>query len=714
MKTFGLQVGLSARSGAIGDPVINPPAPSGEGALTAFGDYTGSGTAARQTMTLPFTPSFVIVIPENADPVMWRNNNSWHGRTQFFHNLPSQYAIGGSSGELFEPFSGPSFQVTANANKAGVSYRWIAIAQNHGDDYQEVSYIGNAISPRTLDFSDAPGDVAFVKRDSSRYAIWRTAGAAGSFSSNPGEDSGNEIISLDTDGLTVSDTVSVNENSNTALGEGIEAILFRNGDVFEAQRFIGTGSPVTLTFGFPVAGYIILHEDNATAATPHLVWTAGMGSSAKPFNGNLRSAGITVSSEMVSLPSGYSRAGEAYTVLAIADRSGGTVHTESFDLSAAQAYWVPNGSVELSNFPALSGACSFEFFGEPTLASADYFHPILMLGNATAGSFATRAGTYNGGLYAFETDPDNNGWRGGALRVIHSDYLSLDRDEGSINYYNLNSGIIAPQGDVHYVVTHDGFGHWRLFVQGELIKDYNVDLSAPTYGGRTNGGAGSVANPAILFGGQLQGAVGSSFESDFVEPGGKVYRVAAWDGLELSIDQAKARFDDVLVGGASYQGPAPTVEYDFRGGNLPTGIIAPPQAQFVSASTPVQPHMIGAGPSGSAGSIAHQPDGSMVLTAENANGRALMFAPSGRALNLRAKFTMGDASTVIVAKARASDNGDSSRPRTELYRVQAADGPGIDRVDQVTLADGEAILFIAVMAKNGQMTFAPDHGYSLA
>jgi hypothetical protein len=79
------------------------------------GTYTG--TAASHRVPLVFKPDLVVVIPEAAARPLWRNNTTWHGKSQWFDstgsasNRNSAYAIGPLVGNLWEPLNGRGCRV---------------------------------------------------------------------------------------------------------------------------------------------------------------------------------------------------------------------------------------------------------------------------------------------------------------------------------------------------------------------------------------------------------------------------------------------------------------------------------------------------------------------------------------------------------------------------------------------------------------------------
>lgn len=671
-------------------------------ALIETGSYTGNGTTTTQDIDGSFEPDIVFVMPANSDPVTWRNRTTWHGRSQFLINLPSEYSIGSKDGMVWEDFDGDGFSVTGNANKSGVTYHWIAIRDNGSGIYQSSSWVGNAVNPRTIDFTNGTADAMFIKRDSSRSAIFRWEGAANAVSAKLQEGTTTAFTSINDGGITLTNAVTVNENSNTALGEGIEGVGFFEGDNFELVTYTGDGTDNRLisTSFEPSAVMILDGVNDNTASTKHNIivtdtMTSGDG---KPF------AGVSITSSLLGgIEDGgvrlgtaeyYNVSGRDYAILVFQNNTEEDVVEETFDLSVSDKGLIANANstTTLQNFPALSGESTLEFYGRPQFGYANRYLPLIMLGTSSPGTLATEGGTYNGGLYLYSTDPDTNGWLGPTLRVIHSDYLSRDRTEGSINYYNLNTGVTVPWGkDVHILVTHNGSGHWQVYLNGEKVKDYNVDLDQATYGNRTNGGTGVDKGAHLLSGGSSVGVVGIS---------GRAYNVAVWDGTELTREEARERYESFLEGGDAYAGPDPDKEYDFRGSSLPDDVTANGSAHgpWVAARTQT-PFFLASGSVTAQGTPTVEADGDVVVTTNpgSSNGRTRFIAAVGTPITIRTRLSYNDASRIILRYGTDTTGGTG----TTVFDLT---GSGtIDRTDTITMTGpGTPVLHYVGITSAGQ------------
>lgn len=545
--TFGQlgSVGPARRAGG-GAPVAS--------LRTATGNFTGTG--AKQEVSLPFIPDIVFVWAANQAPY-WRNRTAWHGRSQRLDSTPSAYIIGpGLSLPQWNTFVEAKFSVEASYSVSARVYSYAAIRFNGGDAIEEVSIIGNALIGRLLDFTSRRSALVMAKRDSARSSVWATDGATANPTGAPSEGPISNAIAIRDAGVTLSNSVWVNENTPPALGEGIEYFSFLNGGGAKVERYTGDGTGTKVLTGH--GKFALVLDATRTVAggsvVPQIVID---GQSGNGFNGTAPAAPIALASGSLTLPTSYNTSGVDYIVLSLGDADAPIVTetTEPVTAKAGKTY----GLATLYSGLSLSGACSYEYYGKPGNGDFSLWSsPLLMFGN---GADQGAAGTMNGGIYLYSTDPDSNGWRGGVLRVIHSNYLARDRTgtNANINYYNMNTGVIIRTGDaIHVVVTHNGTGKWRVWLNGHLVKEYNVDLNQATYGNRTNGGAG-VSLPVYVNSANLAGSN--------INRVGEIYRVQLWT-TDLSDGDAASLFASARDN-TSWAGPSAANEWDFRT-TLPT------------------------------------------------------------------------------------------------------------------------------------------------
>lgn len=540
------------------------------------GTYTGTGTNDTQRIALSFRPDTLIIGGDTTQEVFVRKRTSWHGRTQSLYDNASEYAIGPYHGQPWQPFRGLGFSVTGNANLSGTVYHYLAIEDSNGEAHKSTSWIGNATAARLVAFLDSTPAVGLVKRDSAQPGQWRVSGAASAVASTF-QGGTNAHLALASTGFTLSNSSTVNENDNTSLGEACEGIAFYEGDGFELVTWTGDGDSdhaQALGVSNAIAAIVLDLTNNVDAATDYHVFVTDTmdAGDAKPLAPLANTTGVVTSlsgSTLTFAGTNFNESGRTYAALVFRSVTSTYVQNQPALSGASNAIQPARGSghVELAN-TTLSGACTLEWYGQPrfteTYASTQPWPliPLFLMGNGPRnGTLASNAGTYNGGLFLYSTDPNSNGWQGLAARWVHTHYMSDDKDENSINYYSLNSGVTFRSGDdTHFMLTHDGSGKWRMYLDSKLIKEFNLNIDQATYGNRTNGGSGN----------DLETTLGAVLNTTYGDQSDTLHYRAAYWTTALTDAQVESRYRNSTAGEA-YVGTAPTADYDFRATGAASG-----------------------------------------------------------------------------------------------------------------------------------------------
>lgn len=637
------------------------------------GTYTGTGTA--QDVALPFVPDIVYVWGAG-QPLVWRGHASWHGRTQRFHTAPSSYVLNaGVADEQFTPFNKSQFGVSSGQSVNGQTYSFLALKKNGTNTAEEISIVGNALDGRTVDFTSRRSAAIIGKRDSSRSAVFVNDGGIPA-RADPADGPLPNGIAVTASGMTLSNSVWVNENNNIALGEAIEYVSLAQQDGFIVQRRTGTGGAVVLT-GFGKAAFVLdaSRSGSGTATPPQAVIDGRPGAR---FDGAAPANAITLSGGTLTLPAEFNAAGVDYLVLSFADNPS----SPNVDVAVAPVATTVGRITEsrgiLSSGFSLSGACSYEFYGRATgFSGVGNMQPLIMFG---AGTDQASNGM-NGGAYLYTTDPDSNGWVGPVIRIITSNYLARNRTapNASINYYNLNTGIaVDPRAILHLVVTHDGNGKWRVFLNGELVKEHSLNLNQSAYGNRINGGEGT-SQPVYVLG-----------TLDYPRSG-EIYRAQVWTAA-LSDAEARSLFVNARDG-AAWAGTVPALAKDFRN-QLPAGTTNIAQA----AKATVSDRFWYSATFAASWAIPSYSGSDVVVTTPtgNTNGRVYTHIGSGT-FSVRSVIDYGNA-TRIIARTSTAIVGDTG---TAVFDVT---GTGtIDRTDTLT-GDNLNLFYIGITAAGQSFT----------
>lgn len=579
------------------------------------GSYVGDGQGVR-TIDTDFVPHTVMVWGDGVE-LRWKNRTSWHGRSQCLHAENSSYVIGAKNGNIWDAFYTDGFTLIEAYNALGVEYQWCAWYDADHNVIDETSIIGTGSNGRVIEFSEFDPGLVWAKRDSTRASVWSLPGDVPQRADNLGPLPGS--IGINGNQLTLSDSVWVNENNPPALGEGIEYFAFNPGDDVTVFEYVGNGA--SQTFPINAATVFVLDKDR-TNGTPLVVSNGGP---AYRCEGTGNEGSIQIGSDVTVGPE-LSESGVSYLILGI-----------NGSQPANQTYPIPTRAGRVSNVPGVlstglafgAGATSYEFYGKPYDLLPDFYRPLLMAGAGDDAEPSVRD-KYNAGLYTYETDPDSNGWRGGVLRFLNSDYLARERTGLTINTYNTNTGIIINPGQpVHIVVTHNGTGSWRVYVDGVLVKLHDVPVTV-------NGGAG-IPKPLYAF--------FSDLENSNIQGAGDVYKVQVWN-RELDPLEAYQLF-------TSRNTSATTGDFSkWFGDGLPTGVTG---FTNVLASDPFVPSLLwfAGTDANSSGEPITQPNGDVRFGSPTIqNGRA--YTPINPSTDYSYFFEI-DLQTVTRVLVRASD-----------------------------------------------------------
>jgi len=676
--------------------MLKPRGGSAPASTPLFKSGTFTGTGVKRDVSLPFVipPDAFVFVWAADQALVWRHRTSWHGRSQQFNAVASSYVIGPSIATLrMEPVSESKFSVEAGYSVNAKTYYYLVFAANGSNIVETSSIVGNAIDPRTYDFTSRRPKLVMAKRDSTRSSVWAVDGGANPFRADIVGTTNAAVgtIAITATGVTLSSSVWVNENNNVALGEGIEYLSLIDGGGVSTSLRTGTGGATTVSgIGKAALVFDTTRESGTGWEKPQIVID---GQSGQCFDGVAPGSAISLAAGVLTLPAVYNAAAITYAIISLDGTETAVPDVNAEPLSGFAGKIL--GHAKLADSVAMSGACSYEYWGRPQSEVSSFYMPLLMFGNGA--DLATDG--MNGGIYIASVDPDVNGWRAGVLRVIHSKYLAIARSapHASINYYNLNTGAIIPFGEaIHVVVTHGGTGHWRVWLNGRLIKDYKVDLNQATYGNRTNGGEGIADIVSV----NSHDAAGT-----LTRRTGEVFRVQQWSS-KLTDAQAASLFSNAK-NGTAFSGAAPANAWDFRV-SLPSGTTNIVLGDRYTARTRF-PALISGTNAATAATAAIQSNGNAIVTTNGGatNGRVYHPVLVGGTYTLVSKLDFGSATSIIC---RLSDTAGAAATQ-ELWTITSAGGP-IDRTDTFTpTGTNNSLHYVGVTATGG--TFVVKAGTEL-
>lgn len=489
---------------------------------TAIGKGIGSG--ARGISFNPgFVPKAIFLATDAAQYMAFYSEGLWCGRTNALGGMDSfmdGIRVVGSTVYL---------GADAKVNTSGATYYWAAIGDDGSGDFEIVRWMGNATAGRRVDTQTQKTPLALLaKRDSTRTGIVKVSGQSTAFLD--GTAPSDCVTALLPGGFTVTAANEVNEyDSAGGTGEGCEGIaLFSSPNAQVVSWSNAASGQIVRTDVDPL--FTLIFRSDGSAGVAHFV-TRDM---VKPDAAKPATA-TALAVNTASLQFGGIKLGSAATL-----RTGGFSalvfgRSESLEkkapaivVKARKGVYFPGrgtaASVDCGNSDAtlkISGAITIEWFGVLWGESSNPSSDATFLTRG-AGPAAT-ANAYSWGLGAIHKA--DLGWSGPQVHGIVSSQFNTATPLDTAVW---RTGVLVPNGKAaHYVMTHDGSGKWKLYVNGVLTRqrDYNV---APG----VVGGAGHYTS----FG--MRPNTGHTFTNAqrMIAMGGRVYSRA------LTQDEVAARF----------------------------------------------------------------------------------------------------------------------------------------------------------------------------
>lgn len=497
---------------------------------TAIGQGTGTG-ARGVSFDVGFSPKVLLIATNAAQFCTIYIQGGWCGRSNALannHSFTEGIRVVGSTVYL---------GTDARVNASGVKYYWAAIGDDGSKDFEIVKWMGNATAGRTVS-TQVPKQpqAVLVKRDSTRTGVVKVNGAASTAFLDGSAPS--DCITLSSAGsFTVTAANEVNEYSSAGgTGEGVDSVvLYASQNSQQVSWTNGTSGQIVSTTTDPL--FALICRTDGTAGIAHFV-TRDM---LKP-DGAKPATALALATNIASLQYGGIKLGSAATV-----RTGGwsalvfgrnevaEVQTPAIIIKNKKGVYFPGrgvaSQVVCGNSDAtlkIDGAISIEWFGavwgESSTPGSDV--TFLTRGAGPLGS----AGAYSWGLGAMHKN--DLGWSG---HQVHGIVASRYDIAAPLDTAAWRTGVLVPNGiPTHYLMTHNGAGRWRLYVNGVLSRqrDYNLPMTSgvghyTAFGMRPNTG-GTYTNAQRM-----------------IALAGRVYN------RELSMDEVVARYQIEALGSST-------------------------------------------------------------------------------------------------------------------------------------------------------------------
>ena len=467
--------------------------------IIVSGSYTPSGSGGA-FINLGFDPDYVFVCADAVRYPVWRCNINWYGRTDHFY--------AGLSKNLITSFRDGGFTVTndAKVGAAGTTYYYLAVKDNGSGILKQTNLFGNGQARTLNNWLTANPALLMVKRDNANAMVLVAPStmAAGTSPRADGQGPSTGIKSITAGEIVMSDAVDVNElNGPAGFGEAINYLAWMPSPFLQVTSYTGNNTAGrAIALNFQPEFVMIVRNDGVTKG-PQICLGAFPSGTSCPLSNN--ASALTTTSRLVITPTGVTvdadtgvnESGVVYTVFALKKSQAPVLKIEAplprvrpaVYLSGVDSY-IDCGT---SDTLKLVGACSFVWQG--AIRWQDYVGadcPLIVRAANEAAGPGTQ-GNVSWGLTGYQRvigdvfSPQSSvDYKGVALRVICSNFFDLYETGNSnpeapsnwdIRYSPFNSGMLIPEGVRHqWVVTHNGTGLWRLYLNGEMVKERRINM----------------------------------------------------------------------------------------------------------------------------------------------------------------------------------------------------------------------------------------------
>ena len=467
-------------------------------------------------------------------PEIWANRTSPIGATDSRWDALRPYETGLFAGQ------------DASVNTSGATTHCLAWGASKTVDYETGNYMGNLQAGRVVYLQTQQTPIAvLVKRDSTRAPVlW----ANGQCLKLDGTGASTAITSVGVGRFVVDASNESNEyNAAGQLGEGIEYwAFFSGGSVSVATWAGGQAAGAQIASAFSAIRGAIIVDTAAASAVVTLVDTmpAGYG---KQGSTALAANVATISGNKLLAGSGNAanQAGRNYVALIFSDAEALEAKAPALITKKKRAVYLPGRDVAsyidcgVSDATLkINGAISIEWYGVPFCPQGAGGADGAMITRG-AGSWGA-AGSASWGVEIFLTPMTSLHWQSAMLGIVTADRWGTS---GSLEQCQWRTGTLGPlNSPVHWMITHNGIGLWKIYKNGKLVNQRNIDLTntAISQGAGALPNIQSGAGHKTLIGARMGGAATAYLRALFMLA--RVY------SRELSAEESVARFQIAALG----------------------------------------------------------------------------------------------------------------------------------------------------------------------
>jgi hypothetical protein len=441
-------------------------------------------------------------------------------------------------------------------NTSGAETHWCALVPTDTSDFDVVSYMGNALSGTSYSSAQLRQIIGVIlKRDSTLTGIVATNVSAPATLNSVGV--GSWITNIGPGTVTVTSENEVNQlDGPGGLGEEVTGIYFYQSDTVKAFTYNGNlpTNTAVATMPGPIKMAIVYRVTPGGASAR--VVTDTMVGKAKPVNASaltsseLSIGGASLNQVLIGAPaSGLNVVNVTYGVIAICDGSA-TARAPAVIRSRGKKGVLLSGvasSIDCGTADGallISGPITTEWYGAIYPSAADNTDCPLFLRHG--GSF-NAAGSASWGINGFRSADGAFAWPGVQANVCSSDRFINAPDIRT----GWRTGIALPYGKLfHLVVCHLGNGSWRAYLNGEFVKQRQINASVVSLPN-----IASVSGHKTSMGARWNGAA-------FVSPQKMLVVNTRVYGSALSADQVATRWAKLALGSSTDISLTPNEEWN--------------------------------------------------------------------------------------------------------------------------------------------------------
>ncbi len=524
-------------------------------AITATGSYVGNGSSLQ--IWVGFKPDLVVICPLIGKAVTYVTPTTWNGRTSYFAEL----GFGGGPTRprgIVLGENGFSVGSLADVNSSGAGFHWFAYKDNDSESIFDGDYRGSPtyMTPRTVElFKGKNIRAAILKRDNNPSAAHMYLGnGAADYKGNP---VGATLNSDST--FTIGDEPIVN------TGESCNVLAFPdNAPNTYVFKYVGSG--VARFIPLPWEADALIFLPLTPAIVRGGVWISGLGTQYKPMSNSTALSGALslVSGTSIGLTASNNLNEKNVTYICYAfKRARGTLAPEigksyktSQTIMTASDGYIDCGtddSLNISGAITIEILCAHNQTDTTVFAGPNYNNeigkqsPLVFRSDGADGVM----GSISFGLSVISQWPTT--WSVGVSMPFPSITWAQSPIwqiwNGSISQQKcpIMSGIgSAAYLMRHYILTHDGHGKWRLYLDGVLVKECNDDLSKdPASGGVPPSNIVGGVGHRLIFGARKREKVEIEHRNMLQLKEARIYR------RELTAEEALNNYDSIWNNGPS-------------------------------------------------------------------------------------------------------------------------------------------------------------------